>query len=193
MYKKSFIITSIIIIIISISIIGCIDNNVEDEKSKNILKIVYDDYTINYSLNDLESLESYENSGRLIKNKLLPDTIVIEDSHFYTGVKIRTLLENIPGLPLNYSINVISSDGWAINYSINEINGFIDIYDELGNIEENSTAVMIVAYKEDGKYYFDFDSNNEIGPLRIAFVGGNIISPSNLWAKMIERIEIVEI
>ena len=193
MLNKSFIITSIIIIIIAISIVGCIDDNTEDEKSKNILKLVYDDFTINYSLNDLESLESYENSGRLIKNKLLPDTIVIEESHFYTGVKISTLLDNIPNLPLNYSIKVISSDKWTINYSNNEIKGYIDIYDESGNIQENSTAVMIVAYKEDGKYYNEFDSYNEIGPLRIAFVGDNIISPSNLWAKMVERIEIVEI
>ena len=184
---------TIIIFLINTAIIGCIEENKEEEKSKNVLNLVYGTYNVNYTLNDLEILESYENNGRLIKNKLLPDTILIEETHIYTGVKVSTLLKNIPDLPFNYSINVISSDGWTINYTFKEINGFIDIYDESGHIQVNGTAVMIIAYMEDGKYYYEFDSNNDIGPLRIAFVGDNIISSSNLWAKKVERIEIVEI
>jgi hypothetical protein len=184
---------TIIIILINTAIIGCIEENKEEEKTKNVLNLVYGTYNVNFTINELESLESYENNGRFIKNKLLPDSIIIEESRLYTGVKISTLLKNIPDLPLNYSISVISSDGWTINYSLKEINGFIDIYDESGNIQVNGTAVMIIAYMEDGKYYYEFDLNNEIGPLRVAFVGDNIVSPSNLWAKMVERIEIIEI
>ena len=67
MSKKSFIISSIIIILISISIVGCIDDNTGDEKSKSILnEINYLCLAVNNIENivdgltpDLESLARY--------------------------------------------------------------------------------------------------------------------------------------
>jgi hypothetical protein len=52
--------------------------------------------------------------------------------------------------------------------------------------------VMILAYKEDGSYYSEIDPKNEIGPLRIAFLG-DYYTPSGLWLKMVVSIESISL
>ena len=52
---------------------------------------------------------------------------------------------------------------------------------------------MLLAYKEDGSYYSEIDPDNEIGPLRIAYVGNNVITSSNLWSKMVVSIEVISL
>jgi hypothetical protein len=169
--------------------LGCVEN-IEDEE---ILTVIYEDYSINYNLNDLESMDSYTGTGGYIKSKLLPDSVVIENSNSYTGVKIITLLDDIPNMPKNYNLSIISSDGWMINFTKNEVMGYVDIYNEMGNIISNQTTVMIIAYKENGEYYTAIDEDNEIGPLRIAFVGNDVITSSNLWSRKVVSIHINKI
>jgi hypothetical protein len=76
---------------------------------------------------------------------------------------------------------------------MNETLGYVDVYNETGDIISDETAVMILAYKEDGSYYSEIDPDNEIGPLRIAFVGDNIITSSSLWSKMVVSIKIISV
>jgi uncharacterized membrane protein len=188
MIIKKHLLTIFTIIIIIITTLGCIENN----EDKIILTVTYNNYTADYTLKDLESIESYTGTGRYIKTKLLPDSIVIEDSHSFTGVKVNTLLNEISELPNNYNISIISSDDWTTTYTLNEINGIVDIFDETGNLTNGNTE-MILAYKEDGKFYSEIDPENEIGPLRVAFIGNDIITSSSLWSKMVVKIEIIEI
>ena len=75
-----------------------------------LLNLKYDDYQKNYTLKNIENLESYTETGRYIKTKILPDSIVISDIIEYTGIRISTLLEEIPNLPENYNIIVFSKD-----------------------------------------------------------------------------------
>ncbi len=177
--------------------IGCIENNEkpngQEEEPSVLLIIMFDDFQANYTLEDIETLESYSGTGRNIKTKLLPDSVEISDIHEYTGVRITTLLEKIPNLPDNYNISVISEDGWTATYTMNETLGYVDVYDETGNIISTVAAVMIIAYKEDGSYYSEFDPENEIGPLRVAFVGDDVITSSSLWSKMVVSIEIISL
>ena len=164
------------------------------ETNVTILTIQYLGYNYTYTLSDLEEFEAETGSGRFIKTKLLPDTIVLGDSYNYTGVSIPTLLEDITVSFNDYLLNVTATDGWKTSYTKNQTYGIVDVYDENGNITYNGSAQMIIAYKEDDGYYRDIDPNNENGPIRIAFIGENTpITSSNLWAKMVASIEIIEL
>ena len=92
-------------------------------------------------------------------------------------------------LPENYNVTVTASDGWSIEYTKNQINGAFDLYNETGDLIEDRIVTMILAYKEDGGYITD----EEEGPLRIVFVGEDVITASGLWLRMVESIEIIEI
>jgi len=167
------------------------DDTSDDAENEILLTIVNTGVNYTYTLSDLEAKESYSGSGRYIKTKLLPDTVVLGDQQNYTGVTISSLLEDVNTSTQMYQLNITASDGWTTTYSMNESIGDVDIYDEKGNISENESAEMIVAYKENGAYYSEIDPNNEIGPLRIAFVGEDTpITSSSLWAKMITTITI---
>ena len=189
MIKKFIILVILIVLNLIFLTLGCIENTEEDE----ILTITYENYSMNYTLNDLESMESYTGTGRYIKSKLLPDSIVIENSNSYTGVKIINLLDDISGMPENYNLSIISADGWFVNFTKNEVMGYVDIYDEMGNIISNQTTVMILAYKENGEYYNVIGEDDDIGPLRIAFVGNDVITSSNLWSRKVVSIYINKI
>jgi hypothetical protein len=130
-------------------------------------------------------------TGRYIKTKLLPDTIILGDVYTYTGVSMKILLDDINISLDKYQITVTARDNWTTTYTINETLGDVTVYTENGTISENETAQMIVAYKENGAYYSEIDPNKEIGPLRIAFIGDHTpITPSGLWAKKITTIDI---
>jgi len=180
----------IVLFVIIAMTVGCIEEN---EKDETILTVTFDDYTAEYSLDDLESIDSYTGSGRYIKTKLLPDSVVITDTVSYTGVRMYKILEDIPNLPDSYNISVVSSDDWEVTYTMDDIEGNVDIYDDVGNIIQNATAVMILAYKEDGQYYSKIDQDGETGPLRVAYVDDDVITSSNLWSKMVVTVEIISI
>ena len=145
-----------------------------------------------FNLSELEELNTVTGQGRYIKTKLLPDSVVIEDSHNYTGVPITSFLNEMNEIPSNYSLLVSASDGWESEYTMDDVNGSVDVYNENGSILENQTATMILAFKEDEQYYNEIDPENEIGPFRIAFIGDdNPITSSNLWSKMVVSIKII--
>ena len=187
---RKYLLVSIGIIIIIIATLGCVENN---EEKETILTVNFGDYTIDYSLKDLESIDSYTGTGRYIKTKLLPDSVVIGESVSYTGVRMYKILDEVPNLPGSFNISVVSSDEWQVTYSMDDIDGNVDIYDEEGNVLSNESAVMILAYKENGEYYSDIDPDGETGPLRVAFVDNDVITSSNLWSKMVVSIEILSI
>jgi len=195
MIKKRFIIVNIIILMIFITLtIGCIEDEDKtngQETSSFLLTVKFNDYQVNYTLNDIESLDQYNGTGGYIKTKLLPESVEISDIYEFTGVRIKTLLDQIPNIPDKYNLNVVSEDEWTVTYTVKNTIGFVDVYNETGDIVSNKTADMIIAYKEDGEYYSEIDPGNEIGPLRIAFVGDDVITSSDLWSKMVVSIEII--
>ena len=178
----------VFLIIISLTV-GCVEEDKKtngDEEPSVLLTVTFGDYQTNYTLEEIEALDSYTGTGGYIKSNS-----VISDINEYTGVRITTLLEEIPNITDNYNVSVISSDGWTANYTKNETLGFVDVYNETGEIIQNKTAVMILAYKEDGLYYSEIDPENETGPLRVAFVDDNAITSSKLWSKMVVTIKII--
>ncbi len=198
MTKRRFLLVTMLAFLIVITLtVGCIEDNEtpngQNEEPTVLLTVIFDDYHANYTLDDIEALDSYSGTGGYIKTKLLPDSVVISDIIEYTGVRITTLLGEISNLPDNYNASIISADGWTATYTMNETLGYVDVYNETGDIISNETVVMILAYKEDDSYYSEIDPDNEIGPLRVAFVGDDVITSSSLWSKMVVTIEIISI
>ena len=191
MANKKVILANLLALLMIISLsVGCVEDdkktNGQDEGPADILNLVFGDYQVNYSLEEIEMLDSYSGTGSYINS-----IGIISEKLEYTGVQIITLLDEIPNVPENYNISIISDDGWTVNFTKNQTLGHIDVYNETGVIVSNETVVMILAYKENGSYYSEIDPDNEIGPLRIAFVGNDIITSSKLWSKMIVTIEII--
>jgi hypothetical protein len=165
-----------------------------NDTNETLLTIQYLGNNYTYTLSDLEEFNTETGSGRFIKTKLLPDTIVLGDVYTYTGISIPMLLEDIPVSFNDYILNVTATDNWTVSYTMNQSQGIVDVYDENGNVTHNGSALMILAYKEDGSYYSEIDPDNETGPIRIAFIGENTpITSSNLWAKKVASIEIIEL
>jgi len=166
------------------------DNTKND--SETILTIIYGDEQKNYSLKDLEeNFSPVTGTGRYVKSKLLPDTIQItpdlsEAAWTFTGVAVSTLLDEFENLPSNYNISVISDDDRVTNYTKDNVTGIVNLYNETGIIG-TSGAAMILAYKQDNEYISDD------GPLRIVFVGSDVITLSNLWAKFVVSIVILDV
>jgi hypothetical protein len=85
----------------------------------------------------------------------------------YTGVSISVLLNSIPTLPNNYTFHVIANDGYSRNYSMDEVNSHIIVYNKTGGEIRTKNLTMIIAYKENGILL----NETTKGPLRIAFIG----------------------
>jgi len=170
------------------------NNDDTDEKppAAVIFTATCEDEILSYTLEELENLEAYSGSGNQIKaNPLFESNEVIINGPFsLIGVQFTTILEQFENLPDNFNITVTASDGYPSSFTKDEAYGTVDVYNETGNVTETTGTTMILAYKEDGEYIPVGD--DEAGPLRIGFVGDEVITLSNLWSKKVVSIEIIE-
>jgi hypothetical protein len=137
----------------------------------------------NYTLNDLTTLDSVTGQGSYISK-----TGKITGPNTYTGVIVSMLLSSIQSLPVNYTFHAIASDGYNRNYSIDEVNGHVIVFNETDVEIGTGNLTMIVAYKQNNAFL----SENANGPLRIAFVNTeSAITNSGLWLSSLIKIEII--
>jgi hypothetical protein len=202
--KTNKIITAVLAIIIIIAAIAILyvnlpketqnDNNEntgetseQSNESVTALTVMIGEEQMNYTLEELESLEAFSGSGSYIKTGWLP-TVVIEGPFNYTGVSITTLLNQLEDLPENYTITVEASDGYTNDYNMSYIAGNIPYYNETGNITGTGGVTLLLAYMQENTYI------NETlgGPIRIVCVDDGAITASGLWVKYIVSIEIKE-
>lgn len=171
------------IIIILVGISGCTTNqpsNIQPEKT--LLTITVGSQSYNYTLDNLTALGTITGQGSYI-NKAGKVT----GPNNYTGVMVRTLLHSIPSLPTNYTFQAIASDEYARNYTLNEINGHVAVFNETGAEIGTGNLIMIIAYKENGALL----NETTKGPLRIAFIGTQpSITNSGLWLGSLIKIEL---
>ena len=162
-----------------------IDDTVDDETEEpvTILTVIYGDEQINYTMDEIKAMTPYTGEGAKINKKL-----TITGPYSYTGVKISILLSEFENLPSNYSINIISSDGYSQQYTYEQSQGNIEKLNETRASIGDANLTMIVAYMQEGEEITD----PEDGPLMIAFVDG-YYTDSGLWARMISTIEIMEV
>ena len=159
----------------------------EEEEPEFIFNLTFEENQTSYTLEELESIESYSCTATMIKFGLLPE-VVTEGPNEFTGIKISTLLNQIENLPENYNISVKTSDGWIVEYNMSEIEGNLDIYNESGVIVNNTGATMMLAYKMNGENLVEGE-----GPLRIIFCHDEFYTPSLYWTKLVISIELIEL
>ncbi len=160
---------------------GNINNN-QKEEYDIVLTVRYDDQEKNYTLDEITSMISYTGDGAKINKKS-----TITGPYNYTGVKISMFLSEFEDLPINYSINSSSIDGYIQHYTYQEIQGNIEKLNETRVSVGIGNFTMIIAYKQD-----ELDiTDSEDGPLMIAFVD-EYYSDSSLWARQLNLIEIIK-
>ena len=172
-----------IVLVVLVGICGCTTTPSEKQEEKTLLTITVGSYENVYSLDDLTSLDTVTGQGSYI-NKA--GTITGPDT--YTGVTVRELLDTIPFLPSNYTIHALASDNYSINYTIDELNGHVSIFNETGDEIGTGNLTMILAYTENGVFL----NETTKGPLRIAFVGTEpSLTDSAMWLSHLVKIEII--
>lgn len=146
-----------------------------------VLTIKCGNTTKSYTLDEIKNMPSVSGYGGYVKK-----SNVTIGPDLYKGVSVKYLLQNL-SLPENYSIAVIASDGYAKNFSFDIINGNVEIYNESGSYIGVGNVTMILAYEKNGNPL----SEDEGGPLRIAFVSdNNYLTSSSLWIKNVVSIEV---
>ena len=161
------------------------DGNINDNQTEDsdiVLTIRYGDEQLNYTIDEIKSMVSYTGSGAKINKKY-----TISGPYDYTGVEISTFLSEFENLPLNYSINSLSTDGYTQRYTYPEMQGNIEKLNETRVSLGIGNFTMIIAYKQDGLDITD----SEDGPLMIVFVD-EYYSDSSLWARQLNLIEVIK-
>jgi len=150
---------------------------------KTLLTITVGSQSNNYTLDNLTALGIITEQGSYI-NKLGRK---VTGPNTYTGMTVSTLLSSISSLPTNYTLHAIASDKYARNYTLNEVNGHVIIYNKTGGEIGTGNLAMIIAYKENGVFL----NETTKGPLRIAFVDTQpSITNSGLWSGSLIKIEL---
>jgi hypothetical protein len=160
------------------------DNNTSPiiKPEKTLLTITVGSQSYNYTLYNLTALGTITEQGSYI-NKIGKLT----GPNNYTGVTISMLLSSIPSLPTNYAFHAIASDDYARNYTLNDVNGHVIIYNETGGEIGTGNLTMIIAYKENGVFL----NETTKGPLRIAFVDTQpSITNAGLWMGYLVKVEL---
>ena len=103
-------------------------------------------------------------------------------------MSINVLLNSLPILSDNfYTLQAIASDGFSRNYSIDEVNGHILVYNATGEEIETENLTRIIAYKENGILL----NETTKGPLRIVFIGTRpAITNSAMWLGLLTTIKL---
>ncbi len=156
-------------------------NSGKETGGEVLLTVYYGDERYNYTLSDLKKIDEFTGTGGYKTSH--GD---IKGVKSYTGVRMIKFLDGF-NLPGEYEIQVIASDNYSVNYTMDEILGNVTTYDTSGNESGAGGVTMLLAYAEDGEYNFDD------GPLRIAYVDDGKITSSRLWVKQVVEIKIIEI
>lgn len=190
-YKIITIVLALIIIIAAITIIYTSlpkneneteDTNGNQQENEVVLQMLYNDTYKNYTLDQLQELESLTGSGGYINA-----INVTSGPYELTGVSISTLLEKFDILSENYSINVKAVDNYSKTFNLSYINGDIPVFNDTGEQIGTGGAIMILNYKENGEYLDD-----SAGPIRLAFIYENGYTSSKLWIKQVVSILVID-
>jgi len=172
------------VLIITLGLCGCTSNQPSStEPEKTLLTVTVGSQSYTYTLTNLTALGDITEQGSYI-NK----AGTVTGPNNYTGVTVSMLLSSIPSLPTNYTFRAIASDDYVRNYTLNEVNGHVALYNDTGAEIGTGNLTMIIAYKENGVLL----NETTKGPLRIAFVStGPSITNSGLWLSSLVKIEII--
>jgi DMSO/TMAO reductase YedYZ molybdopterin-dependent catalytic subunit len=153
-----------------------------------VLTINVDDAGTNYTLDDLTTLPNVTASAGFVKTGTNP-YIIVEPS-IWTGIPLVHLLSLTGNLPANYSLQVLSSDGYITYFTMAEVQGSNEAYnsstaDPIGL--QNFT--MVLAYVQNGELL----TNETGGPLRLVLIpDGDYLSAGHSWPKYVREITVID-
>jgi hypothetical protein len=155
----------------------------------NLTVVVANSTSVVLHEDDIAKLAPYRAYGGFVNSLGL-----LNDLGNYTGVPIATFVNMVCGIISCYSVIIIATDGYTINYtktqSFEEYNGTALVtYDNMTGqpVQHNQPLTPILAY-----YYNDANlTYDEGGPLRLAIVGPEgLLTSSKLWVKWVVKLEV---
>lgn len=147
-----------------------------------VLTLTYGDERKQYNLDDLLAFDSITGNGSRI-NKVNKITGPFE----YTGVLITTFAQEFTDIPSQYYVSAIGSDGYIVNYTYDEIQGEVNLYDTTGKVIGVGGVSVVLATKENGQTGYN-------GSLRIVCINQEQEPPitfSALWAKYVIELKFI--
>lgn len=160
------------------------DHTPVGDSDESLLSVRVGSIIVNYTLDELKSIGTVTGKGAYV-NKVGQVT----GPYNYTGVSIPVLINIFEGFPDNYTLQAVASDNYSVEYSYDEVNGNVTVYNETGSEIGTSSMTMIIAYMENGQ---ELDEESG-GPLRIVFINDEgSITWSGSWLRSLVRLEISE-
>ena len=192
----------IIIIILSISVVAYTTfttpdeedtlNNLQQTESPNtkeappVLTLRYQNDSITYTQTQIDSLSTIRGYGGYRTS--FPG---IKGQGNYTGIPIIDLIQPLTQNLTSYTITVYAEDGYTTNYTYEEIQGNISLYDAStpsnpDPIAAGGVTMILASQFEDQPFDLEKD-----GRFKIAIVNGyDTVTSSTYWAKFVTTIEI---
>jgi len=145
------------------------------------LTVFSDNATNEYTMAKLMELPSVSGSGGFKKS-----TGTILGPFNYTGILVKTLLQELGEIPVDYSLEVLSSDGLTTYFTKLQVDGYFTGYTPEGEDAGIINSTLVLAYYENGSPLI------EGGPLRMVMLNeeGNL-TDGYLWAKDVVSIRLV--
>ncbi len=165
----------------------CVENVAKiilENPEPSALQIINYDKSYRFSMNELQSLDNITGEGAYIKS-----TGTVVGPFTYTGVVIETLLSQIGNVPVEYSLEVIASDGYKTYFTQDQVEGNFTAYDPITKESLGpKNFTLTLAYYEGGEPL----STELGGPLRFVTLSNDgYLTDSHYWAKDVVKINIM--
>jgi DMSO/TMAO reductase YedYZ molybdopterin-dependent catalytic subunit len=176
-----------IVLIASLTVVFLLQPQEESELDI-VLTINVGDASTNYTMADLTNLPNVTGYAGFVKTGTNPYVIV--DPTEWTGVPLMHLLSLTSSLPANYSLRVLSIDGYITYFTMAEVQGSFEAYNSSSTEQIGlRNFTMVVAYMQNGEML----SNETGGPLRLVlFPDGDYLSAGHLWPKYVREITVID-
>ncbi len=150
---------------------------------ETILNVIRDESIQSYSLAELLELPSVTGSGGYKKS-----TGTLEGPYTYTGVLVEYLLNQTGNLPVEYTIEVVATDGYTTYYNRSQVEGFFDAYNgTTGDPAGVQQFQLTLAYYEDGEPLING------APLRVVTLNDDgYFADGHFWAKYVLNITLID-
>ncbi len=146
------------------------------------LTLIGNGNTKTYTLDEILAFENYTGYGGT-KNSIGN----IANYNQYVGVPILSLLDDIGGMTTDYILRATASDDYTQDYTYSMVNGNVTTYDNQTGVDLGYNVLnMVLIYEIVG------EGPVTDGPLRIAFLSPvGYLTDSNLWAKLVVKLELI--
>jgi DMSO/TMAO reductase YedYZ molybdopterin-dependent catalytic subunit len=113
----------------------------------------------------------------------------IRGPHKYTGIPLSEVLDVSGGISNETSIRITASDGYAMVFTWEELNGDFLTFDPAtgDEVEAQEELIPVLAYMEDDKPLSEGD-----GPFRLVILGEEgLITEGHFWIKQVTNVEVI--